>query len=364
MTSNNISNTYNVSDFYGDKELRWYQIAAINETIQALERHEKRIAIVLPTGAGKTITAACLLNTPKIRQLLNIPDNRKLKVLFVSHLNRLLTQAEKTFAEETGVELITQSVFSNIPDDVLEQGWDLTMIDECQRESIITFQYKLDKLATKPIIGLTATPIRADNYIIKFSTLVHPISREQAVKEGYLSPTYLYSVITPPSKTKTDIVKDILNDYHHVMDGTLVFMRTKQEVNDINQYLVNQGFKSVAILNQTKIELDNILNEFSQGKYQFIISCNKLGEGVDVKNCSTVLIGRTLGSYPLLNQIIGRAARPDCNCNVFELINPLSKDNLDSTVVVGTPEKHTLIFHRNNSFKEMEFDYTNNFSPI
>jgi len=60
----------------------------------------------------------------------------------------------------------------------------------------------------------------------------------------------------------------------------------------------------------------------------------------------------------LLNQIIGRAARPDSECQVFELINPLSGSNLDTTVVVGTPKRHVLCSSvGNGKFREREFDY-------
>lgn len=346
-------------EFYGDKQMRWYQIAAINQTIQALEHGEKRIAIILPTGAGKTLTFACLLNNPHLRNILNVQPDTKLKVLFIAHNHRLLTQAERTFIDESNVELILQSSQSNIPDDVISSGWDICVIDECHHEATANIQYKLDHISSKPLIGLTATPIRADNYIIKFSTLVNPISREQTVKEGYLSPTYLYSVVTPPSKSKSDIVKDLLTTYAEKMNGTLIFMRTKQEVTEINDHLISMGYKSVAAINQTKNELDDILNDFSDEKIQFIVSCNKLGEGIDIKNCSCVVLGRTIGSYPLLNQIIGRAARPDCDCHVYELVNPLAKNNLDATVVTGTPKEHRLIFHRSGKFQEMTFDYTN-----
>lgn len=348
--------TENVSEFYGDKELRWYQIAAVNEAIHCIEHGMKRILICLPTGAGKTITVMAALNHPHLRKILNVNGN--LRVLFIAHNHRLLSQAERTFISDSGIELILQSTQSSISEDIINQGWDITILDEAHHESVSSYQLKLEDLCNKPMVGLTATDIRADNFLLKFEHTINPISREQAVSEGYLSPTNLYSVITPPTKTKTDIIKDLLSTYHTNMDGTLIFMRTKKEVIDINNHLLSLGLKSIAVINQTKNELDDVLDEFEKGTYQFIVSCNKLGEGVDIKGCSCVVIGRTIGSLVYLNQLIGRAARPDCECHVYELINPLSKDNLDTTVITGTPNSHKLIFHRQGQFQEMMFDYT------
>jgi hypothetical protein len=61
----------------------------------------------------------------------------------------------------------------------------------------------------------------------------------------------------------------------------------------------------------------------------------------------------------MLNQWIGRASRPDSECFVFELINPLSGNNLDTTAVVGTPKRHVLCSpNRHGNFVEREFNYT------
>ncbi len=73
--------------------------------------------------------------------------------------------------------------------------------------------------------------------------------------------------------------------------------------------------------------------------------------------CTDVYLGRSYGSYPQLNQVIGRASRPDSECRVWELINPLSGRNLDTTVVVGTPERHRLISKRKGKWVQQDFDY-------
>jgi superfamily II DNA or RNA helicase len=347
----------NVEDFFGDKAMRWYQISAVNQSIDAIIRGSLRILIVLPTGTGKTITSASMLNHPRLRAHFGLIEGERLRVLFVANNGRLLTQAERTYAEESGVELILQSTQSDIPQAVIDEGWHITILDEAHHESMASVQYQLEHIGEHPLIGLTATPDRADGSVIKFSEIIAPISREQAVQEGYLAPTKLYSIVDGAEKDKTRIGKDILSRYAHIMNGTMVFVRTKKEIAIIVDHILELGYTAVGIVDQTANELNDVLDAFAVGDVQFLVTCMRLGEGVDVRGCTTVLLLRTIGSYPLLNQIIGRASRPDCACQVFEIVNPLSGYNLDTTCVTGIPELHTLVYHAANEWHEELFDY-------
>lgn len=357
--SSSIEEAFNLDEVYGTKDMRWYQIAARNQAVFALKNGSKRILIVLPTGAGKTLTIAASLSFPEMREALGVPAGEKLRVLFIAHKHRLLSQAEETFAADSGTEIILQSAFSDLPPALLRDGWDITVIDEAHHEAMRTIQLHLELLGDKPIIGLTATPDRADGMVIKFDVIINPISREQAVEEGFLAETSIHTFVDVPSKDKLDILTDIFKNYAHQMGQTMVFVKTKKEVAAITLVLQSMGYKAVAVLSQTERQLDLLLNEFSEGKHQFIVNCNKINEGVDVRNCTDVVLGRQFGSYPQLNQVIGRAARPDSECNVWELINPLSGRNLDTTVIVGTPKFHRLISIEGGNWVEREFDYIN-----
>ncbi len=355
MSINSVETSSDEIIMFGDKIARWYQIAALHQTEYELEKGSKRILIVKPTGVGKTFTAGIIFSSERIRSALNIKKNQPLRLLFLAHTHRILTQAERTFADASNVEFIQQSAFQDIPD---ESEWDIACIDEAHHEAMMSIQYRLDRLGDKPIIGLTATPDRADGCLIKFETIINPISRELAVEEGFLSPTFLHSIVDTNVKNKVPITKQIIDHYGHQFGQTMMFFRTKNEVREIETYLLEQGYSAIAILDQSNIQLDAILDDFSAGKFQFIINCKKINEGVDVAGCSDVFLGRSFGSYPQLNQVIGRASRPDCECNVWELINPLSGSNLDTTVVVGTPEQHRLLSKINGQWIEQEFEYT------
>lgn len=348
----------NTTEMFGEKEVRWYQIAVRNGVADALERSIQRILIEQPTGSGKTLSIAFTLGDERIRTALNVDGDRPLRVLFAAHKHRLLTQAERTFADSLNVDIITQSIFSDITQDVIDAGWDLTVLDEAHHESCSSFQYHLERLGGAPIIGMTATSDRADGCLIKFEEIINPISREQAVAEKWLAETNLNTIVDTPSKDKTEVTQMIIDEFGHEFGQTMMFFRTKREVRTITQYLTDAGFKAIAVLDMSEKDLDATLDAFSAGKFQFILNCNKINEGVDVANCTDVYLGRQFGSYPQLNQVIGRAARPDSECNVWELINPLSSRNLDTTIVVGTPATHRLISKKRGKWIQQVFDYT------
>ena len=357
-----------VIELFGDKEVRWYQAAirgGVEETMEEwadrllkeILARAPRILVVAPTGSGKTVTSGLIFSSPRVRKALGLKDNETLKILFIAHTHRLLSQAEKAYADAMNVELITQSAMSEVPLEVVNQCH-VACIDEAHHEAMMSIQYRLDMIGHLPIIGLTATPDRADGCVIKFDHIIEPLSRQQAVEEGWLAETDLLSFVDTPSKSKTPILTDILTNFHMEMGQAMVFVRTKVEVAAINRVMLSLGRKSVALLGQKDKEVDSILDQFSEGKIDTIINCKKINEGVDVRGCTDVVLGRQFGSYPQLNQVIGRASRPDSDCRVWELINPLSGRNLDTTVVVGTPRSHRLYSKRCGVWETRQFDYT------
>lgn len=343
-------------ELFGTKVARWYQIAIRNQVESILEQNKfSRICVVSPTGTGKTVSSGMIFASKKIRKSLAIPETRKLNLLFIAHKYRLLTQGEETYADLENINFISQSAFTPIDPNL---QYDIVCIDECHHEAMMSIQYQLDKIGDKPIIGLTATPDRADKCLIKFDYIVNPITRQQAVEQGFLAKTYLNTIVDTSGKDKTQILTDLFINYNHEMSQGLIFVSTKAQVAAITNVLKALNRDAVGIIDQTDKQLNAVLDKFSAQKIEFVINCNKISEGVDVKNCEHIILGRTVGSYPLLNQIIGRGARPDCDCNVWELINPLSGRNLDTTVIVGTPEQHRLLSIEKKRWVERQFNYS------
>lgn len=361
--------------YFGDKLCRHYQVSSMRRVEDAfVNQGAQRVCLVSPTGSGKTTSCGMICSSHVIRKFCGVSNDmdqhdqykEKLRVLFVAHRDRLLQQAVVTYAAANGVELILQSMFSSIPPDVLEQGWHLTVFDESGHESCNSFQYQLEQYTKGanningfiPLLGLTATPDRADGMLIKFDTLIDAISREQAVAEGWLAETYLYSFVDPTARdNKVSTLTDMFEHYHQEMGNGIVFVGTKQEAREVTENIRRVTGKRVFnAVDVSDVALNKALDQFSLGEWNFIVNCGKLSEGIDVKKCSTVVIGRTVNSMSLLLQIIGRGARPDSECKIFELVNPL-RDNLDTTCAVE-PKCHKLIYKRSGKWVEREFDYS------
>ena len=331
-------NTIEEQEVFGDKQAYWFQIAVRNQVFEALEAGHRRIAVIQPTGSGKTISSGLILLSDDIRNFLGVVAGQPLRVLFVSHRHRLLSQAEAVYASEESIEVIAHSMMSPLDP---ETQFDLVVIDECHHEATLSFQHQLESISTAPIIGLTATIDRNDGRLCKFSKFIEPITREQAVEQGYLAESYIHTFAMSPTASQVEAVTTMIEMGSSQMEQTMVFVKTKAEAAAIHKWCADNGYTSSLLVDISEKELNTQLSAFERKEHQFAISCMKLGEGVDVKGCKSVINGRRLQARGLLNQIIGRAARNDSDCYIWESINPLAANNLDATQIVGIPKQHT-----------------------
>lgn len=328
-------------ELFGNKEVRWFQAAVRQQTYAALAAGHRRICIIQPTGSGKTISSGLILLCEDIRLLLKIPVGRPIRVLFTSHRHRLLTQAEKTFADEESIQIIPHSIMSALDPSI---EFDIVVMDECHHEATLSFQMQLEAISAAPLIGLTATPDRNDGRLCKFSKFIEPLTRQEAVDQGFLAESYINTFCDAPARDQVDLVTDMVELCHLEMGQSMAFMRTKQECAQLALNLKKMGIKSSLLVDISERELNFHLSAFEQREHQIAISCMKLGEGVDVKGCQSAIIGRRGKSRGFLNQLIGRAARNDSDCRIYETINPLASDNLDATAIVGVPKEHNFWF--------------------
>lgn len=338
-----------VVELFGDREVRWFQSATRNAVVNALKAGKTRPLIVLPTGSGKTLTIAITVADDQLRSLLKVPTDRNIRVVFCAHLQRLLSQAERTFATASNVDIRVQSAFSELTDETVQWA-DLFVMDEAHHEAMMSIQYQLDKIKGTPIIGLTATNNRPDGLLLKFDEEIELISREQAVQEGWLAKTSVWTVLNSSTMcgrstdaNTVDICRRLIKKYQPIMGQTMVFVRKREEIVELCQEITKMGFTCVGLTSQTPKQIEEILEQYDRGEIQFIINCKKIGEGVDCPDTKSIILGCTIGSYVDLNQRIGRGARPSTDCFVFELINPLNPKMLSAVDVVGTPESHILV---------------------
>ena len=138
-----------------------------------------RSLVVAATGTGKTVLAA--LDYKRLREAARLQGSpgTELRLLFVAHRREILDQSRATFAAVLGdasfgermvagdVPAAWRHVFASIQsldgrEDIDADHFDVVIIDEFHHAAAATYANLLAKLRPAYLLGLTATPERAD----------------------------------------------------------------------------------------------------------------------------------------------------------------------------------------------------------
>lgn len=191
---------------------RYYQINAINRTIEAVSKGQQRILLIMATGTGKTYTAFQI-----IWRLWK--SGQKTRILFLADRNILVDQTKNNDFRPFGQAMtkisnrkinksfeiylsLYQAVTGNDEDrNIYKQFsptfFDLVIIDECHRGSAkddAAWRAILDYFKSATHIGLTATPkeTKEVSNINYFGEPIYTYSLKQGIEDGFLAP---YKVI-------------------------------------------------------------------------------------------------------------------------------------------------------------------------
>lgn len=198
-------------DYYDDgsgKAPRYYQLQAINKTIEAVSSGQNRALLVMATGTGKTYTAFQIIwRLWKARQ--------KKRILFLADRNILVDQTRindfqpfgQAMTKVTGREIdpayeIHLALYQALtgPEEsqkaykqVGRDFFDLIVIDECHRGSAAedsAWREILEYFTSATQIGLTATPKETDEVSNTdyFGDPVYTYSLKEGIEDGFLAP--------------------------------------------------------------------------------------------------------------------------------------------------------------------------------
>jgi len=198
-------------DYYDDgskKSPRYYQLIAINRTVDAIARGLNRILLVMATGTGKTYTAFQI-----IWRLWK--SGTKRRVLFLVDRNILADQTKTNDFKPFGTAMtkitnrtvdksfeiylcLYQAVTGteeeqNIYTQFSPDFFDLVVVDECHRGSAAddaAWRKVLEYFSSATQIGLTATPkeTKSISNIEYFGDPVYTYSLRQGISDGFLAP--------------------------------------------------------------------------------------------------------------------------------------------------------------------------------
>ncbi|MEP7217975.1 MAG: DEAD/DEAH box helicase family protein [Bacteroidota bacterium] len=200
-----------VQDYYSDgsgKTPRYYQLNAINRTVEAIAAGRDRILLVMATGTGKTYTAFQI-----IWRLWK--SRAKKRILFLADRNILVDQTKQNDFKPFGGAMtkigkreveksyeIYLALYQAVSGTEEEQNiykqfspdfFDLIVVDECHRGSAAeesAWREILEYFSAATQIGLTATPretkdISNSHY---FGAPVYTYSLKQGIEDGFLAP--------------------------------------------------------------------------------------------------------------------------------------------------------------------------------
>jgi type I restriction enzyme R subunit len=229
-------------DYYDDgsgKLPRYYQLQAINKTIEAVSSGQDRILLVMATGTGKTYTAFQIIwRLWKAKQ--------KKRILFLADRNILIDQTRVNDFQPFGQAMtkisgrkvdpsyeIHLALYQALTGPEEQQKaykqvdrnfFDLVVIDECHRGSAAddsAWREILEYFSSATQIGLTATPKETDEISNSdyFNEAIYTYSLKQGIEDGFLAP---YKVVRVdfdvdlqgwrPNKDQTDKNGETIRD--------------------------------------------------------------------------------------------------------------------------------------------------------
>ncbi|PTL35289.1 restriction endonuclease [Candidatus Methylomirabilis limnetica] len=223
--------TQDYNDDGSGKTPRYYQLIAINRTVEAIARGENRILLVMATGTGKTYTAfqiiwrlwkagakkriLFLVDRNILADQTKINDFKPFGKAMTKITNRTVDKAFEIYLSlyqaVTGTDE-EQNIYKQFSPDF----FDLVVVDECHRGSAAddaAWRRVLDYFSSATQIGLTATPkeTRDVSNIEYFGDPIYTYSLKQGIADGFLAP---YKVVRigidkdlegwRPEKGKTD----------------------------------------------------------------------------------------------------------------------------------------------------------------
>lgn len=314
--------------------LRDYQANAITSVRGSLSGGKRRPVVQAPTGAGKTVIAAAIVN---------MAQDKGKKVLFCVPAISLIDQTVERF-EQNGIwdigviqamhertdyrQPVQVCSVQTLQNRVIPKA-DLIIIDEAH----VTFKFYHDWFnhpdwKNVPVIGLTATPW-ARGMGLLWDDLIIGTTTQELIDQGHLS----NFKVMAPSHPDLGGVKTVAGDYDQKQLGvamdkaplvadivstwlergqnrpTLCFAVNRAHAQNIEKKFQEAGVKTAYLDAFTDLEeRKRIADDFASGAVQVVCNVGVLTTGVDW-DVRCVILARPTKSEILYTQIIGRGLR-------------------------------------------------------
>jgi DNA repair protein RadD len=322
--------------------LRDYQTDVVAEYDRLIAAGVRRIIIVAPTGSGKTMIAAEIIKRA-----------RSQRVVFIAHRNELLTQArDKLRSFDIGGGIIKAGRDKDQRPQALVQVCgiqtlharavraksmelppaQILIIDEAHHVRAMTYQTIISAYPDAIIIGLTATPCRADGRGLGnvFEAMIECPQIPELIEQGHLVKLKIFAPPPPDLRgvqvmSTGDYNLDQLGDKMDPLVGdfvehwlkhaqhrrTIAFAVDVRHSIHITDELIKAGIRAEHVDGATpQADRDAIIARLASGETEVVSNVGIFTEGFDSPDVGCIALVRPTRSLGLFRQMIGRGLRP------------------------------------------------------
>jgi superfamily II DNA or RNA helicase/HKD family nuclease len=314
------------------------------------DRH--RNLVVAATGTGKTVIAAL-----DYRRLVEQAGGRRLRLLFVAHRKEILEQSRRIYQEVLGDanfgELYVggarpeawQHVFASVQSltsygvtNISPDAFDVVVIDEFHHAEARTYRRILDHLQPGELLGLTATPERADGVDVRSffdGRTAAELRLWDALGADLLCPFHYFAVAdnTDLRNIKWSRGRYDEGELDNVYTGNdarsrIVLNQLHDKISDVGtmralgfcvsvahaEYMTKvfnaAGIPAKTVTGATsQHQRERALRELREAAVNVLFTVDVFNEGLDVPDVDTLLMLRPTESATIFMQQLGRGLR-------------------------------------------------------
>jgi DNA repair protein RadD len=322
--------------------LRPYQldISAVFE--RHVERGDRSILLVAPTGAGKTVIAAAII-AATLRRVLVVAHRReivnqtsaKLTARSVPH-GIIQAGDDDKLRPMAAVQIASiQTLHARaIRSSAMEMPLaDLLIIDEAHHACAMTYRKVVEAYPDAIILGLTATPCRGDGRGLGgiFEVMIETPQVPDLIALDYLVKSRVYAPVDPDLRgvkmqagdyveaqladrmDRPKLVGDIVTHWHKYGERrrTIAFACSVGHSIHICDEFAKAGVHAEHLDGSTPVDDRNaILARLGSGETEVVTNCMVLTEGFDCPDIGSIILARPTKKMGLFRQMIGRGLRP------------------------------------------------------
>ncbi|MCM0673245.1 DUF3427 domain-containing protein [Micromonospora phytophila] len=308
-----------------------------------------RNLVVMATGTGKTVVAA--LDYRRLHRAGTVDS-----LLFVAHQEQILRQSRSTFRQVMGNGSFGETlvggakpnewkhVFASIQSlhrqEIDPDRFDMVIVDEFHHAEAPTYARLLERLKPRVLLGLTATPDRADGGDVRRWFDGHAaveLHLWEALERQLLAPFQYFGVhddvdlshlrwkrgqgydpaeldglYTGNHARARMVLRAVRDTVDADRMRALGFCVSIGHAEFMADWFTKHGVPSAAVTSRAdRAARDGLLRDFKAGKLRVLFTVDLFNEGIDLPMVDTILMLRPTESATIFLQQLGRGLRLD-----------------------------------------------------